>query len=257
MIRGLYTSASGMLKEQKKLDITANNMANVSTTGYKKDIAVFQSFPEMLTQRINDRIGRQGSNANIGDMSLGADVVQIYTTYNPGRMNQTNLSTDMGLENSDNAFFTVNVAGPAGNQEMYTRNGSWTLNQEGYLITRDGYIVLGNNGPIRLQSDQFTVQKDGGVYQNGNYIDTLRITEFTDTTGLRKYGNNMVQAPAGTQTRPFTGQVVQGSIEDSNVNSVEEMVEMINIMRSYEANQKAVKAYDDMLDKSSNEIGKV
>ncbi|WHH57594.1 flagellar hook-basal body protein [Petroclostridium sp. X23] len=256
MIRGLYTSASSMLNSQKKMDIITNNLANSSTTGYKKDIAVSQSFPELLTKRINDIKNGQPANANIGTMRLGSDVVEIHTDFTQGTLIRTDSPTDISIRNSDTAFFAVSVPGEGGEQEMYTRNSSWVIDGEGYLTTREGYRIFGNDGYIQVASDNFHVQEDGSIYLDNAYVDTLRIVEFGDTTDFEKFGNNVLQAPEGAITQPFSGQVAQGFIESSNINSIEEMVGMINVMRSYEANQKIIKAYDDTLEKVINEVGK-
>jgi flagellar basal-body rod protein FlgG len=245
-----------MLKAQKKMDIISNNLANASTTGFKKDLAVSQTFPEMLTKRINDLKNGQPSDTNIGNMSLGSDVVQVFTDYTQGRLIRTDNPTDISFKNSNTAFFAVSVPQENGNEEMYTRDGSWTIDEAGYLVTKDGYQVLGENGPIYLASDNFSIQEDGNIYINNEYIDRLRIRDFTDTSVLQKYGNNLVQAPEDAQVQPFNGQIVQGFIESSNINTVQEMVEMINVIRSYEANQKIIKGYDDTLDKVINQVGR-
>lgn len=257
MIRGLYTAASGMLKEQKKMDVVSNNLANASTNGYKKDIAVAQSFREMLTKRINDKRQGQPANGSIGHMSLGSDIVQVFTDYTQGRLIKTGSATDISIKNSNTGFFAVNVPGPEGDREMYTRHGSWTVNGDGYLVTREGYEVLGNYGPVYVGTDNFVVQEDGSIYVDNFYIDTLKVVDFVDTEELQKFGDNLVEAPDGAQTQPFNGQIVQGYVEGSNINTVEEMVEIIALMRAYEANQKVVKAYDDSLGQVINEVGKV
>jgi len=257
MLRGLYTAASGMLRAQKKMDVVSNNLANVSTTGYKKDIAVTQAFPEMMVKRIGGSNSAQSKESNIGNMSLGADIVQIYTAYTQGQLNKTDVDTDISISGSPNAFFAVSVQGENGAVEMYTRDGSWIVNQDGYLTTREGYMVLGQNGPVRIAAGDFKVNKDGSINVNGNIVDTLRVVEFVDTTGLQKIGNNLVQAPEGLQTRPFSGEVIQGYIEDSNVNAIEEMVDIITALRSYEANQKVIQSYDSTLEKTVNDIGRV
>ncbi|MCG8502752.1 MAG: flagellar hook-basal body complex protein [Firmicutes bacterium] len=257
MIRGLYTAASGMLKGQKKLDVVTNNLANSSTTGYKRDIAVYQSFHEVLTKRINDDKAGQLPNPNIGSMSLGSDVVQVYTDFTQGRLIKTDKATDMSFKNSDSSFFAVSVPGEEGDTEMYTRNGSWTISEDGYLITREGYKAVGLYGPIYLASDEFVVQEDGSIYLDDEYIDTLKIVDFVDTEQLQKYGEHLVGAPDDAQIGQFEGQVAQGFIEGSNINTIEEMLEVITLMRSYEANQKVIKAYDESLGKIINEAGRI
>ncbi len=257
MIRGLYTSASGMLKGQKKMDIVSNNLANSATTGYKKDIGISQSFKEMLTKRMNDTKNGQPNNADIGEMSLGSDIVQVFTDYSQGTLVKTDSDTDVGIKNSTSAFFAVNVPYQGEDTEMYTRHGSWTISNDGYLVTGENYEVLGLDGSIYIGTDNFIIQEDGSIYADNQYIDTLKVVDFENTDELTKYGENLVQAEDSAQTQPFQGQLVQGFIEGSNVNTVEEMVEMINIMRAYEANQKIVKAYDDTLDRVINDVGKV
>ncbi|NLY42865.1 MAG: flagellar hook-basal body protein [Clostridiaceae bacterium] len=257
MIRGLYISSVSMLKEQKKMDVISNNLANASTTAFKKDITVFQSFPEILTKRMNDRKNGEPYGAGIGTMRLGSDVVQVFTDYSQGTLMQTDRPTDISLKGDNSAFFVVSVPREDGMIEMYTRDGSWTLDSEGYLVTREGYRVAGEEGDIYLGTENFTVKEDGSIYVDDEYIDSLRIVSFIDTTSLLKYGENLVQAAEEAETRPFQGQVVQGYLENSNINPVEEMVDMIQVMRAYEANQKVINAYDDTLDKIINEVGRV
>lgn len=257
MIRGLYTAASGMLKGQKQMDIASNNLANASTNGYKKDIAVTQSFHEMLTKRINDSNQGQPSQGGIGHMSLGSDIIQVFTDYSQGQLIHTNHLTDMSIKNSDFAFFAVNVADEQGDRELYTRHGAFTVSQDGFLVTREGQEVLGLNGPIWVETDNFMVQEDGSIYAENMYVDTLKIIQFEDGEQLEKLGHNLVQSPEDAIIQPFSGQIAQGYVEGSNINTVEEMVQIISVMRAYEANQKVVKAYDETLGKLVNEVGKV
>lgn len=264
MIRGLYTSAWSMLANQRKMDVVTNNMANVNTTGYKKDTVVFQSFPEILTKRINDTQSPTNPSADIGTMALSSDVGEVYTYYTPGQMVQTGDRYDLAI-NDDNtgtttspAFFTVGVINPQNNniQEFYTKDGSFCLDANNQLVTKDGYAVLGKRGPITLKPGDFTVDNKGNIIQNGTVVDTLRIAQFSDATQLRKFGNNLVQN-SGSQVTNFTGSVTQGYSEQSNVNVIDEMVDMISVMRAYEANQKVLQSQDSTLDKAVNEVGVV
>lgn len=258
MIRGLYTSGWSMLAIQKKMDIISNNMANVSTNGYKKDTLVLESFPSVLTKIIKDYNGTPRSMRNIGTMELGNDVGEVFTYYSQGQLTKTENDLDMAIRDSSNAFFTVMMEDAEGaRREMYTRDGSFSKNSDNYLVTAEGYAVLGENGPIVLGSGEFSVGEDGTIIQNGEVVDRLLITEFADTTVLKKYGNNLIQADEDAQTVAFTGTVQQGFTELSNVNIVREMVDMIMVMRSYEANQKVLQAMDGTLEKAVNEVGAV
>lgn len=256
MIRGLYTSGWSMLAIEKKMDIISNNMANASTNGYKKDNLILESFPDFLTKIINDTDTASGRPYNIGTMQLGTDVGEVFTYYSQGQLNNTNNHLDMAIRDSDNAFFTIAALDANGNTEVFfTRDGSFARSSDNMLVTKEGQVVLGENGPIMLQSGDFTVEADGTVSQGDEVLDRLLITEFADTSVLRKYGNNLIRAEAGFETLEFTGTIQQGATEMSNVNIVREMVDMITVLRSYEANQKVLQAMDSTLDKAVNQVG--
>lgn len=256
MIRGLYTSGWSMLANTKQMDVITNNLANASTNGFKKDTVVFETFPQLLTKRINDT--RSGSNpmGKLGTMELGNDVGEIFTYYTQGQLVKTDNKFDMAFQNSGTSFFTIGVPDADGNMnQYYTRDGSFTINAEKQLVTKDGYPVMGENGPITLKNDDFSVQPDGTIIQDGAAVDKLLIKDFANPTSLRKFGSNLLQTTGETQEQEFTGTVTQGFLEQSNVNIVKEMVDMISVMRSYEANQKILQAQDTTLDKAVNEVG--
>lgn len=256
MIRGLYTSGWSMLAIQKKMDIISNNLANVNTTGFKKDTMVFESFPELLTKRINDTMSVANPSGIIGGMRLGNDVGEVYTYFSQGQLSNTGSRLDMAIRDSDSAFFSVLVPDAEGNEkEYYTRDGSFILGPGNTLLTKDGYAVEGENGPIVLDDGDFSVEEDGSIVQNGEAVDKLLIKQFTDTKTLRKYGDNLLERTDQTEEEDFGGTVQQGFLEQSNVNIVREMVDMITVMRSYEANQKVLQAQDSTLEKAVNEVG--
>lgn len=258
MIRGLYTSGYSMLELQKQMDVISNNIANADTTAYKKDTMVYESFPELLTRRINDTKSSLNPTGLTGSMQLGYDVSEIYTYYNQGQLTNTGNKLDAAINGADNAFFTVLVPDQNGNTtEYYTRDGAFALGPDGTLSTKDGYAVAGQNGPVKLSGDNFTINADGTVVQDGQVVDKLLVKQFTDTKTLRKFGSNLVQKTADTQEQEFSGTIQQGYLEQSNVNIVKEMVGMINVMRSYEANQKILQAQDSTLEKAVNEVGAV
>ena len=258
MVRGLYTSGWGMLALQKRMDVITNNMANASTNGFKKDTTVMAGFPDLMTNRVRDPDSFSRRPRDIGTMELGSDVGEVWTYYTQGQLARTDNELDMAIKDSDSAFFTIAATDADGNTAVFfTRDGSFARGSDNSLITNDGHIVLGENGPVLLQSGPFTVDEKGYVIQDGEIIDRLLIIEFTDTTSLRKFGHNLVQADEGAQTREFSGILQQGFIEMSNVNIVREMVDMITVLRAYEANQKVVQAIDNTLDKAVNQVGYV
>jgi flagellar basal-body rod protein FlgF len=125
------------------------------------------------------------------------------------------------------------------------------------LVTKDGYEVMGEYGPIFLNSDNIIIEEDGTIIEDGEIIDRLLIRNFYDTSTLRKIGSNLVESTEDADEGYFTGSIVQGFLEQSNVNIIKEMVDMITVMRSYEASQKVLQAQDGTLEKAVNEVGMV
>ena len=248
MIRGIYSSASGMLAETARTDAIANNLANVNTAGYKKDVTVTKDFASMLIHRINDG----GGAPVVGPLGLGTMVDEIAPHHMAGPLRQTGAKFDVAIVG--NGFFTVDTPGG----ERYTRNGTFSLNAQGELVTQDGNRVMGVTGPIRLQGNTGRVEivPDGRIMADGVEAGQFRLVQFDNLRQLRKEGSSLYQAN-GAQAQPFTGQVEQGYLEMSNANVVAEMVNLIAAYRAYEVNSKTVQAHDQLLDKAVNEVGRV
>ncbi len=245
MIRGIYTSASGMLAETTRADTIANNLANGNTTGYKKDVAISKDFASILIRRIND-----GQDApTIGKLGLGAMIDEVATIHTTGAMHPTGNSLDFAVDGK--GYFAVET--PAGMR--FTRNGSFTRNAQGELVTSEGQRVLGQNGVIRIPDGQVTVDETGRLTVDGVNAGQLRVVEFANERELIKEGASLYRAP--NNGRQATGKVEQGVLEQSNVNIISEMVNMISGYRAYEVNAKTVQAHDQLLDKAVNEVGKV
>jgi len=241
LIRGLYTASSGMMVEMNKNDISASNLANVNTTGYKRDTVVTGSFPEMLLQRVNDqRLNDVSRPPAVGNLGTGAIVDEVVTVYEQGQLRESTNPFDLAI--SGDGFFTVSNQ----NGTFLTRNGSFTLDSEGYLVTSRGDMVQGEAGPIRLNdAADIEVDSSGTIKADGMTVATLRLVTVADTAQLTKAGDSLFtggQAVAG-----ITGQVRQRFVEGSNVNVITEMVNMITIMRAYEANQRIISGYDSTL----------
>jgi len=257
MVRGLYTAYTGMANEQKRLDIIANNLANSATVGFKKDSATNQSFDNLLTLKIRDK-SEAFNDRPVGQMSLGVKLGEVYTDYGQGSLRQTSNSYDMALEGK--GFFTVDVTDKAGNvSTQYTRSGNFTMNKDGYIVDGSGNHLMGNAGDIQVPENtgNLVVDSSGGVYADGVYIDTMKITDFTDYNYLVKAGDTMYQALGGATETVGSAQVNQGYTEQSNVNVVSEMIDMINVTRAYEANQKVIQSVDKTLDLAANSVGRI
>jgi flagellar basal-body rod protein FlgF len=254
MIRGLYTSAWSMKAIQKKMDVVSNNIANINSNAFKKDVALFRSFPEYLTLSMEKSKGSQG----IGTIQPGHDVDEVFIDFTEGRLEVTGEKYDLAIKGAPVSFFTVGNVNADGRIDIYyTRDGSFQISPNGELITKEGYLVMGEDGAIVLESGDFTVNEDGTVIQKGDIAGRLLIQNCTNPETLRKYGYSYLLATDETVFEEFSGSVVQGAIELSNVNPIREMVDMINVMRQYEANQRMILTQDRTLEKAVNDIGAV
>lgn len=254
MVRGLYTAAMGMNVQAKRLELVSNDLANASTTGYKKDVAVVSSFKEEYLARLNDSQNFTPNNAVIGKITYGAKIDEVYTDFTQGSVVSTNLETDLAIQGD--GFFTVQTP----NGLAYTRDGNFSINQFGQLVTKEGYNVMGQEGIIDLGEEYFSqgtpivVQSNGTVYVGSEYIDTLDIATFNDSRSLTKLDDNLYTSNG--EKGEFTGTIIQSFLEVSNVNTVTAMVDMITVARAYETNQKMVQTQDQILGKAVNELGK-
>ena len=282
IVRGWFTGASGMRAQQFRLDTVANNLANLDTDGFKRDVATFRAFPQLLIRRQDDdgvRLNPFGSSDAapiVGRMGMGVELNEVYTNFEQGSLKETQSDFDFALDGR--GFFTVST--PWG--ERYTRNGSFHLGREGYLVTKEGFQVLGENGPIRVKANNFQVDRNGGVWINAAYpddpeimvsrernqwdepvlLDTLKIVEFEVDRYLLKQGSSLfrdteISGPAIIAEGNSRPVVLQGFRETSNVDPVMEMVKMIEVNRAYEANQRMIQAEDSALGVLINQVARV
>jgi len=261
MLRGLYTSALGMTTQMNRMDVISNNIANVNTGGYKKDKVITQSFTEELMKHItndnsNSSMLRYNNTAPVGRFSLGLFVDDVSVDFSTGSLKYTGGTFDLAV-NGD-GFFAVNYTNASGQtEERYTRDGAFTLSPERVLMTKDGFPVAGaNGGNIVVPDGSISIAQDGSIYVDAEYIDSIKLVDFQDKTFLRKQGGNLYTAPQEAGLIAFRGTVEQGVLELSNVNSVREMVEMIEITRAYEANQRMITTHDQTMQRAVNDIGK-
>jgi flagellar basal-body rod protein FlgG len=267
MVQGWYTGASGMNAQQQRLDAIANNLANVDTTSYKRDISVSKNFPELLLRRLDDDgvyknpFGSADVAPVIGKVGCGVELNELFTDFEQGSFKPTGSDSDLALQGK--GFFAVETP----NGERYTRNGNFTVGVEGYLETKEGYPVLGENGRINLQNSQYTINKNGEIYvrpiansgANSVLLDRLKLVNFENDRFITKQGSSLykdtpVSGPAIAAEGSSRPVVSQGFVEASNVNVVNEMVQMIEVNRAYEANQKTIQSEDTMMSKLWNDV---
>ncbi|HID56417.1 TPA: flagellar hook-basal body protein, partial [Candidatus Poribacteria bacterium] len=230
----------------------ANNLANANSIGYKKGRVGFNlALPTNYVppQRI---ILASKSLQNAGEMPL-----MMLTRYNvdlsEGSFKQTGNPLDFAINGK--GYFSIQTP----NGVRYTRDGRFSIDANGFLVTRNGHRVLGQNGPINVGGgSQIQVSKGGTIRVDGRVVDRFLIVDFPPTRGgggLSKEGNGLLIAPANLQPLPPNVEVLQGYLEESNVDIVKEMVQMIEALRNYESYQKAIQAIDSTV-QQLNEFAK-
>ncbi len=245
-----------MINEQNRMDTLANNLANVNTTGFKKEGATSQAFGDILKYEIKDK-SEYYLTKRMGVTNPGVRIGENYTDWSEGALHETDNTFDLAL--TGKGFFQIEFTDKEGvTSTKYTRDGSFTLNQLGELVTKDGDFVLSNTGthivldPTRMAG----INNMGQIYQDDVLVATIGTTDFTDYNYLEHYGENLWQTVEGATEQAADTKILSGYLEQSNVNTVEEMVNMIAIQRQYESNQKVITTMDKTLQIAANDLGR-
>ncbi len=250
MLRCFYTAGSGMLVQRDRMEVLANNLTNVDTAGYKSDSLISGTFQDMMIERLNDP--KIVSTTNIvGPLGTGTHIEEVYTSFGQGNVEETGRTCDMALEGD--GFFVVSTP----NGERYTRDGSFSVNSAGYLVTSEGLYVQGQNGRVYVGGEDFKADEQGNIYVGDKLTDKLHIAAFTDNAGLRKDGSNLYERVSGGVQAAQGVKVVQGSLESSNVDTAEELTRMMATSKAYQLNQRVLGMVDESLQKAVNEVGRV
>jgi flagellar basal-body rod protein FlgG len=246
MISGLYTAASGMAAFQTKLDVLANNLANVDTPGFKADL--FTLVPSGTSPLDTD-----GAASPTGSVEPGQTALDL----SPGVLKHTGNPLDLAIAGP--GLFAVET----GQGVAYTRAGNFSRSAEGFLVTPEGFRVLGTNGPIRLPEQGVSVDARGQVSAStgteaARTEGQLRIVVGPALGSLTKVGANLYVPTdgAGAPRDLAEPTIVQGALEASNVNVVRSMVEMLATMRSFEAYQKTIQAIDQTAGQAAGDLGR-
>lgn len=246
MNSGMFASLSGNLKAEKRMDIIGHNLSNINTPGYKRDKIGFEA---MLADATSNQPPMYAQSMT-ADPILQKD--QMYIDYSPGLLTPTGNTYDMAIEGD--GFFVVET--PKG--IAYTRQGNYKVDTDGNLVTVDGFQVQGQNGSIRVKGAKIEISTNGEVSVDGNKIDTLKLVDFPKPYQLNKIGNALFEPKTPqTTTVNATGQLRQGYIEGSNVETITEMALMIQASRDYDSYSKVIKGFDDMNNKAVNELGRL
>lgn len=260
MMRGIYTATTAMKARTHQMNVISNNLANVNTSGYKKDVSIFKSFPEMLIRRVNDKVHRfqEGSRDAypiVGKIGTGVELNEVFTEKSMGNLKNTQNQLDLAIRGKE-GFFSIATSDGI----RYTRNGSFLLNDKRELVTQQGDFVLGKNGKIKIDSDDFTIDKRGRVYsdEGSNLVSQIDIVNFRNIRFLKKQGDSLYKTTEESgEAFEIDANIESGFLETSNVNAIEEMVKMIEVQRSYEASQKTVVTHDEMTNKLINSMARV
>jgi flagellar basal-body rod protein FlgF len=260
MLKSIYTPVSGALAQERVLEILANNLANINTNGFKGDRVSFEVLEPEPYKHYNNplppanyKVDLESMSPLVGNEVQYVGVADVTRDLSQGPAVSTNNKTDLMIEGQ--GYLTVNTT-----QGMrLTRDGALTINQHGFLATKSGDVVLGNRGAVQLHHGEFEINHRGEIYQDGQLLDQLVVVNPANESSLERVGFNqyIYNGPESELARVEHPGVKQGFLEGSNVNAIQNMTAMILAHRSYEAYQKAVSNYDQMMEKSSNSIGDV
>lgn len=220
---GYYAAALGSLEQGKRLEVIANNLSNAGTSGFKKDSVHFKNFLDQAT----------------------------YSQMTQGRVRQTDNPYDVALNGE--GYFRVQTDQGI----LLTRAGSLARSQDGSLVTPEGWPILGKNGgPIRVETADLRIEKNGQVFDDDQQVDSLDIVKFPPNTALEKAHNGLFQIPEGVAPVPADGcSVQQGALEDANFDMVSEMTQMVEAMRVFESYQKTLQLHDQLDSQITSKLG--
>lgn len=236
MNRGIYTTTLGMTGLQRGLDVTANNLANASTTGFKRDALIFQD----TLQR--EMYANGGFGQSVGKLGAGANAVAEYTIPEAGAISVTGNPFDMAVT-TPVGMFAVKV----GDDIRYTRDGAFALDSQRRLVTKDGHPVLDRDGAeITIPPGQMQVEQGGRILVGGQIIGEVGVFAPAETATFTKAGGNLFEA-SGEIAALGGNPIAAASLESSNVNAVESMLDMVKIGRLFELSQKSIQSQDELL----------
>lgn len=239
MYKGIYIAMTGMSMRENELSSISNNLANVNTTGYKR-----QSFASRLYPLLS---GKPSDNKAIyNDARAQTFFGTQYMDTSQGNLKKTGNSFDLAIQGE--GFFAVQ----RGQKIFYTRDGSFTRDSENYLVTQSGLRVLDeNNNAILIDGNKIEIGQDGNIYVDGNLVSKIKIAKVE---GLIHIGNSLYE---GIERGEATGQILQGWIEGSNVNPMNELVQMIQAIRNFEFAQRVTMNFDQLAQRAVSEIAKI
>lgn len=248
MSRGFYALTSGMLTQQRKIDISSNNISNLNTAGYKKEQSVTTNFGSMLINKYKqDGINEEA--VPLDNVSTIRTMAENNTIHSQGTLEQTERKTDFAIMGA--GFFAVDNGG----EILYSRNGSFNIDNEGYLVLQGSGRVQGEYGEIYVGNDEFEFN-NGTIIVDGEEVDSLAVYDFLDYNSLNKTGEGLYTSAEDPELVE-NPEVLNNTIERSNVDVTKEMTDIMASQRALQTAAQAFKIYDMIQDKAVNEIGKI
>ncbi len=243
-----------MLTTERQLDVTANNLANVGTTGFKKELLTAMAAPSIATVREPSApripMYAPGFAEFAGHQVSGVQGYSVHTDFSPGPIVHTGRGLDAAVQNA--GFFTVI---DSQGRIFYTRDGAFTVTADGTLTTASGHVVQGLGGPIQTAGEgATTVSPSGAVISDGEEVDLLQIAFFSDLSQLKPAGKNLFSGPAPDGTG--TVNLIPGALEQSNSDVIGSMVKLIEHHRLFEAESRILQTIDSTIDRAVNTLGR-
>lgn len=260
MLKSIYTPLSGALAQDRVLEIIANNMANTNTVGFKGDRITFTVLEPEPEKRYSDplppanyKVGFEELQNLKGNEILYVGIADLQRDTTQGPSIETKNPLDFMIDGA--GMFEVQTPdGP-----RFTRSGSFSMSRDGMLVSKDGYPVVGQKGTIPLRNGQFEIRGLGEIWQNGKFVDKLACWTFKKDESLERVGNNFFFFGGAPEEKIAveSPSIQQGWLEGSNINAIKNLTDLIIAHRSYESYQKAVSQFDQIMQKSSNNLGAV
>ena len=262
-----------MIAQQRRQEMLSNNVANVDTPGFKADQGSMRAFPNQLIQAMGTDHPQTYGTRGVGELSTGTYMQERTPNFAQGDMQETGNSTDVALLQGDVpedeetghpamlAFEAINDDGDV----RYTRNGNFAVDGEGFLTTPDGYYVLGEDGdPINVESEEIEINEAGEITDvDEELLGQLNVVVIPDSENLVKEGEGLLNYEGDEEIVTAIDhdevdyQIQQGAVERSNVDPNRTMTEMMAAMRSFEANQQVLQAYDQSMERTVNDVGRL
>ncbi len=253
MIRGIYSAASALIAGLFRQELISHNLANVNTAGFKELTTGLDEFNRLPLSRLSGDAGAGASGTIVGSASLGVVTTGAVTNFSAGALRETKQPFDLAL--SGDGFFRIQT--PDG--ERYTRDGRFTRDGNGHLVTVDRNLLLGADGqPLVVPQGDTIIESNGRITVDGRAAGQIGLADFAKPdTDLKRDGQNLFAAADGVTSTASTAGVHQGFLETSNVDVTRAMASMMSVARAYEAAQRAIQLQDEMTGKAVNEIGRV